>query len=49
MKFGRLIWLAVALLAADGARAGCTLMGTVKDNTGAVMPGDQTATNEASA
>src|SRR4249920_2512156 len=51
MKFGRLVWLTVALLAlplmAHAQEA--TLLGAVKDNTGGVLPGvTVTAINEAS-
>ena len=52
MKLGRLIWLTVAsaILALPlGAYAqDATLMGTIRDNTGGVLPGvTVTATNEA--
>ena len=51
MKFGRVVWLTVALLAlpllAHAQEA--TLLGAVKDNTGGVLPGvTVTAVNEAS-
>src|ERR1700674_2665563 len=51
MKFRRLVWLTVALLALPLAAYAqdATLSGTVKDNTGGVLPGvTVTATNEAS-
>ena len=51
MKFGRLVRLTIALLALPLAAYAqdATLSGTVKDNTGAVLPGvTVTATNEAS-
>jgi hypothetical protein len=51
MKFGRLVWLTVALLALPlvAHAQDATLSGTVKDNTGGVLPGvTVTATNEAS-
>ena len=50
MKFGRLVWLTVALLALPlvAHAQDTTLMGTVRDNTGGVLPGvTVTATNEA--
>ena len=51
MKFGRLVRLTVALLALPilAYAQDATLSGTVKDNTGGVLPGvTVTATNEAS-
>ena len=51
MKFGRLVRLTVALLALPvlASAQEATLSGTVKDNTGGVLPGvTVTATNEAS-
>ena len=51
MKFGRLVWLTVALLALPlvAHAQDATLLGTVKDNTGGVLPGvTVTAVNEAS-
>src|SRR4051812_7599399 len=51
MKFGRLIWLIVAFVALPLASYAqdATLSGTVKDNTGGVLPGvTVTAVNEAS-
>ena len=51
MKFGRLVWLTVALFALPLAAHAqdATLLGTVTDNTGGVLPGvSVTAVNEAS-
>ena len=51
MKFGRLFWLTVALFALPLAAHAqdATLLGTVTDNTGGVLPGATvTAVNEAS-
>jgi hypothetical protein len=50
MKFGRLVWLTVALLGLPliAHAQDTTLLGTVRDNTGGVLPGVTiTATNEA--
>src|SRR5882672_1696265 len=50
MKFGRSVWLTVALLALPlvAHAQDTTLSGTVRDNTGGVLPGvTVTATNEA--
>jgi hypothetical protein len=50
MKFGRSVWLTVALLALPlvAHAQDTTLLGTVRDNTGGVLPGvTVTATNEA--
>ena len=51
MKFGRLIWLIVVFVALPLASYAqdATISGTVKDNTGGVLPGvTVTAVNEAS-
>ena len=51
MKFGRSVWLTIALLALPlvAHAQDATLLGTVKDNTGGVLPGvTVTAINEAS-
>ena len=51
MKFGRLVRLTIAMLALPllAYAQDATLSGTIKDNTGGVLPGvTVTATNEAS-